>query len=71
MACAKRSDREEIIAVLEKMSCESRKGAKNPSTDAANTFAPDVSLARNVSVSPIIVLNCLFFMILILYFFSM
>lgn len=41
MACAKRSDREEIIAVLEKMSCENRKGAKNPSTDAANTFAPD------------------------------
>ena len=59
MARASESDKKKIIGVLKKMSGDNRTGAKNPSTDAASTFGPKVSLVRNVSVSPIIVLNCL------------
>lgn len=59
MARVKKSDRKKIIDVLKKMSGDNRTGARNPSTDAASTFGPKVSLVRNVSVSLIIVLNCL------------
>lgn len=59
MALERKSDTKEIIDVLKKMSGDNRRGAKNPSTDAVSTFGPKVSLVRNVSVSPIIVLNCL------------
>lgn len=59
MAHVTKKERKEIIDVLKKMSGDNRTGARNPSTDAASTFGPKVSLVRNVSVSPIIVLNCL------------
>lgn len=41
MARASESDKKKIIGVLKKMSGDNRKGAKNPSTDAASTFGPN------------------------------
>ena len=61
MACTRKSDREEILEVLKKMSGENRSGAQLPKHPAlaAGTLGSDVSLVRNVAVPPIIVFNCL------------
>ena len=61
MACARKSDREEILEVLKKMSGGNPTGAKRPKQPslAAKTFGSDVRLVSNVAVPPIIVFNCL------------
>ena len=67
MACARKSDREEILEedrekilqVLKKMSVKNFTDAKpkHPSEEGT-TLGPHVSLVRNVAVPPIIVFNC-------------
>ena len=59
MACAKNSDKDEILKVLKEMSVENDMGAltRHPAT-GAQTLGSDVSLVRDVVV-PIIAFTCL------------
>lgn len=61
MACARESDKEEILGVLKDTSVKNLKGAKTkrPSSDAERNLGADVSLFRNVAMPPVIVFNCL------------
>lgn len=62
MDCERKSDNEGIREVLKKTYNKNHMGSiqtKNPSKDAATTFGPNVSLARNVAVPPIVVFTCL------------
>ena len=58
MARSTKTDSDEILDVLKKISNANRAVAKYPSL-AGDLLGSNVSLVRNVAVPPIIVFNCL------------